>query len=73
MQTELSLNPALCQSLYGFNPLTINPDLGAIFKKAPFFLLFLKLIFVKSLKTGLKIRSFSVEKCKKWKNRFFIS
>lgn len=26
LQIEISLNLALCQSLYGFNPLTINPD-----------------------------------------------
>jgi hypothetical protein len=59
------LNPALCQSLYGFNPLTINPDLGAVFKKAPFFCALNILGFVSFLKTGLKKRHLSVKKCKK--------
>jgi hypothetical protein len=59
------LNPALCQSLYGFNPLTINPPREPNFKKAPFFYGYFFIVFVRIGKSGLKIGWFSVKKCNK--------
>jgi hypothetical protein len=59
------LNPALCQSLYGFNPLTINPPREPKFKKAPFFYAKNFMVFVLIEKTGLKMDRFCIKKCKK--------
>jgi len=76
LQTENQLNLVLCQSLYGFNPLTINPDREPIFKKAPFFYEYFYPCFEKNQKTGLKTGTFCFDFCQFLKNRlekFFLA